>query len=108
MISQMSEDTRIEVSARDYVDSEGSIVESARILAEHVRELTGQESARQIDVSFAGLKGLTSSYFTMFLRIMLDEFDVTTFNRRIHCGFDSSLQQSVFQRSWEAIRKEAA
>lgn len=95
------------VSGSDFVDPNGSIVESAQLFANHVCVLL-ESDATDIEISFVGMKGLTSSYFNLLLRLVLQTVGVDGFQSRIQCRFDSPLQESVFQRSWETISKEAA
>ncbi|MFH1108855.1 MAG: hypothetical protein V1790_06635 [Planctomycetota bacterium] len=99
-----SSDSRIvHVYAREHVDSAGSVVRSGMALAEAV--LDALESGAFVEVDMAGIKGASSSYFNVFLRRVDEGCGLAVFDDRIKLRFGSNVQQIVYSRSFESLRR---
>ena len=93
----------VQIRATDYVNPDGSVVHSGMALADAV--LSALEHADVVEVMFAGIKGASSSYFNVFLRRIEEGCGLAAFDRHIHMQFASKIQQMVFSRSLESIRR---
>lgn len=100
----MSEADRT-IEALSLIQPDRSIVENAEILANHV--LQSLASTHKVCVSMAGVRGVSSSYFNLLLRRLVNAFDVDVVQDRVMFRFDSPVQEQVFRRSLEAIKKAA-
>ena len=69
--------------------------------------LTALEAADLVEVIFAGIKGASSSYFNVFLRQIEEGCGLLALDHHIHLRFSSKIQQMVFDRSLESIRRAA-
>ena len=91
--------------ANEYLDPNGSIVLSGRLLGDAaLRALASSPSVR---VSLAGLRGLPSTYFNEFLRIVAEGLGRGHLARVVF-DFDSPVQRQVYERSLSAVRQNAA
>jgi hypothetical protein len=89
------------VRAADFVQT--TIVESSTLLAsELVQRLC---ASGDITVSFAGMKGLSSSYFNPILNAVKAQAGLSIIGNRLVFQFDSKAQQLVFQRSMDAVAR---
>jgi hypothetical protein len=103
----MTDGVPIHVDAREFIDPQGSIVESARLLGLQVQQVV-KSRQQPVEISLLGMKGLSSSYFNLLLRMLIEVTGVDQVRDRVRWRFDSPLQKSVFERSWSVISKEAA
>jgi hypothetical protein len=85
------------IKAKEFVDPQGRIVESAGLLADEVlRQLPMVEV---ITIDFSDMRGLSSSYFNFLLQRVAAMITVPELKRRLVMAFDSPAQQHVFERS---------
>lgn len=103
----MTNHALLHADASDFIDPQGSIVDSARLFGTHLQQVA-KSTERIVEVSLVGMKGVSSSYFNLLLRMMIEAMGLEQLKKRIRWRFDSPLQESVFERSWNAISKEAA
>ncbi|MCI0630006.1 MAG: hypothetical protein L0Y44_05055 [Phycisphaerales bacterium] len=94
------------IDATRHMDPDGSIVLSARLLGRVVvRKL---ESSEHVHISFAGMRGLPSSYFNELLQMIVSTLKTKDLCERVKFEFDSPVQVQVFERSLAALRQDAA
>lgn len=94
------------ILAMQFVDSHGRIVESGSLLAnEVVRQL---QLADVVRVDFQKMRGLSSSYFNVFLQRVLPVTTMPDFPRRVEMLFDSPAQEQVFRRSLDSVQRTVA
>jgi len=91
------------LSALNHLDSEGSVVRSGIALAEAV--LDALNTNGRVVVSFAGLRGASSSYFNVLLRRIQEGCGLAEIGDHIVLEFGSSIQEMIYQRSLDAISK---
>ena len=96
----------ITIEAKNFLDPNGGIVQSASLLADEVIRQLKQTDVVRID--FRDVRGLTSSYFNVLLQRVLAETTQQAFSQRIQLHFDSIAQQQVFDRSMESVRRSVA
>lgn len=90
----------LQLKASDFAHN--SIVESGIALAD---EIVGQlRAGEQITVSFAGMRGLSSSYFNPVLKAIKASLGLDVIGRRLIFDFASAAQQGVFNRSFDAVK----
>jgi len=89
-----------EIRAIDFIDPDGLIVRSGELLARQVLgTLRHDESVR---VQFRGLSGISSSYFNILLKRLIEDMGPDVLHR-VQFEFVSPLQKQIFDRSREAI-----
>lgn len=89
------------LKASDYVSD--SIVNSGIALA---NEIFGKlRAGESITVTFAGMRGLPTSYFNPVLKAVKANLGLDVIGQRLTFDFVSPAQQSVFNRSLDAVRK---
>lgn len=82
--------------------SSESVLASAELLADNmIQALT---DGCVVKVSFAGKRGLPSSYFNIILRHVVERFGYSVLQDRVAFEFDSKAQRLVFDRSMQRIR----
>lgn len=91
----------LQVKALDF--AQGSIVESGVALANEIVDKL--RAGEQITVSFAGLRGLSSSYFNPILKAVKTSTGLDVIGHRLIFDFVSAAQQAVFHRSLEAVSR---
>ena len=90
----------VQLKASNY--AQGSIVESGIALA---NEIGGKlRAGEQITVSFAGMRGLSSSYFNPVLNTVKARLGLDVIGQRLIFDFVSAAQQAVFNRSLDAVK----
>lgn len=94
------------IQAKDHLHPQGLIVESASILADAL--IGPLQEGMDVEVSFAGIKGASSSYFNVLLGRLADVFGIDVIDRQIRFQFDSEVQKQVFGRSLESLKKAIA
>jgi hypothetical protein len=94
--------TMMIAEAKDYLDSNGLIVESASLLAEAV--ISRLQKEQEVEISLAGIHGTSSSYFNTILRTLVEVEGLENVSRRVKFRFDSKAQEHVFGRSWASIQ----
>ena len=94
------------LKAVDYLDAAGSIVNSGAMLAD--RALAALGAGQPVEITLAGMRGVSSSYFNILLKQLLDGVGLATFNQRVKFGFDSGVQEQMFRRSFESLTRNAA
>ena len=91
----------LQLKALDF--AHGSIVDSGIALA---NEIVGKlRAGESITVTFAGMRGLPSSYFNPVLKAVKANLGLDVIGQRLTFDFVSPAQQSVFNRSLDAVRK---
>lgn len=100
-----SDNKSVHVYALEHVDSEGSVVRSGMALAEAV--LHALESGAPVEVDLKGIKGAASSYFNVFLRRIDEGCGLAVFKDRIRLRFASRVQELVYARSYESMKRGA-
>jgi|HubBroStandDraft_4_1064222.scaffolds.fasta_scaffold452093_2 hypothetical protein len=90
------------IDAKDFIAPDGLIVGSGELLARRLVELLS--SGHDLEVSMAGLRGVSSSYFNVVLHTLSEQFGPEIFSRRITFSFDSKPQREVFERSLASVR----
>lgn len=91
------------VKASDFVQTTDSIVDSSTSLAVALVQKLG--TGVDITVSFAGMKGLSSSYFNPILKAVKDTAGLSVVGQRLLFEFDSKAQELVFHRSLDAVAR---
>lgn len=91
------------LTAVNHLDSEGSVVRSGIVLAEAVLQTLDRDG--KAFVSFAGLRGASSSYFNVFLRRIQEGCGLAEIGDHIVLEFGSPIQEMIYQRSLDAISK---
>ena len=82
--------------------AQGSIVQSGIALA---NEIVGKlRAGEEITVSFAGMRGLSSSYFNPVLKAVKASLGLDVIGQRLIFDFVSGAQQAVFNRSLDAVK----
>ncbi|MGB7157873.1 MAG: hypothetical protein WBD40_07390 [Tepidisphaeraceae bacterium] len=94
----------VHFDAKNYVDPDGLIVRSGELLARGV--LAALRHGDSVHVNLAGLCGISSSYFNMFLHTIRTELGAEALGR-VQMEFVSPLQRQVYVRSLEAVLKES-
>lgn len=93
------------ISARDHVDSEGSVVRSGVALAERVLQELDAHPVVQVDLH--GIMGASTSYFNVFLRRIDEACGLHALESRVRLRFASGVQEMVFKRSYDSMRRGA-
>lgn len=91
----------VSVKAADF--AQGSIVDSSVALAHQIAQVL--RAGSDITVSFAGMRGLSSSYFNPILNAVKDSAGLSVIGQRLAFQFDSKAQEIVFQRSLDAVSR---
>ena len=91
------------IRAVDHLASDESVVRSGVALADAV--ITALENQDFVTISFAGLKGASSSYFNVFLRRIQEGSGVAELGNHIRLEFGSNVQKMIYERSLEALGK---
>lgn len=94
------------LNAIDYIDPENGLVASAALLADAV--IAALDHSARIDVSFVGMKSVSSSYFNMFLSQIGQRLGVEALQKRIVLHFSSDAQRAIFRRSFDAVLNNLA
>lgn len=89
------------VEAREFIDGSGGIVESAMRLADAI--LPRLKEGARVSVSMAGMHGVSSSYFNVLLKRVMDECGPDAVRRRVHLRFNTKAQEGLYWRSREAL-----
>lgn len=100
-----SDNKIVRIYAREHVDPEGSVVRSGMALAEAVLSAVESAAGAHVEVDLAGIKGASSSYFNVFLRRIDEGCGLAVFDDRIKLRFGSNVQQLVYSRSFESMRR---
>jgi hypothetical protein len=94
------------VEAKQFLDPDGGIVESAARLGDEVaRRLRDHEV---VTIELRDMRGLSSSYFNVLLQKVLPVTMPRDFARRVILHFDSPAQEEVFKRSLEFANRALA
>lgn len=91
------------IRAVDHLAADESVVRSGVALADAV--IKALDSVDSMTVSFAGLKGASSSYFNVFLRRIQEGCGVAELGGHIRLEFGSNIQKMIYDRSLEALGK---
>lgn len=92
--------------ALDYCNpAEAPVENAARLLEAAVKEL---RRGAGLVVSFAGLRGASSSYFNVVLQGLVGACGPGGVEQRVRFEFDSDAQRLIFQRSFESVRRLAS
>jgi hypothetical protein len=94
------------IHARQFLDPQGRIVESAKLLADEV--LTQLAAHDVVTVDLRELRGLSSSYFNVLLQRVLPVTTLADFPRRVQLMFDSPAQEHVYKRSLDFASRTVA
>ena len=89
------------IEASNFV--QGSIVDSGIALGNVIVERL--HAGETITVSFAGMRGLSSSYFNCMFQAVKLSSGLGVIGRQLVFDLPSPAQQSVFNRSLDAVRK---
>lgn len=92
------------IEARQFVDADNRPVESADLLAAEAVRLLASHDVLVIDLG--GMRGLSSSYFNVLLKRIIQIMTAADLQRRIKFTFDSPAQELVFKRSLEFVSFE--
>jgi len=95
----------IAIKATEHMDPGGSIVHSGLAFADAVLNKLGPGISIELDLR--GLKGASSSYFNVFLRRIDEACGLAELDRHISPRFGSKVQEMVYRRSLEAVRRHA-
>lgn len=90
----------LDIYARDYIDPNGLIVQSGELLGR--RTVDALKSGQTARIHLAGLSGISSSYFNIFLRTVCESLGPEALGR-IDVVFVSTLQEQVYNRSFAAV-----
>ena len=91
------------ILAVDHLAADESVVRSGIALADVV--IKALENAEFVTVSFAGLKGASSSYFNVFLCRIDEGCGIAELGDHIRVKFGSKIQEMIYNRSLEALDK---
>lgn len=91
--------------AAHHLAPDGSVVESARLLATAVAAQARNGS--RVKIEFQGLRGATTSYFNMLLRDLRESLGPSIVEERLEFAFASPLQSELFERSRRAVSSDA-
>ncbi len=91
--------------AKNLLDPEGVIVASGERLAREVVPLL--QDGQSVTIDTLGLGGPSSSYFNIFLKMIVDEVGADALDR-VHFTFRSSILRSLYERSLAAVRQQSA
>ena len=91
----------VRLEASNFVQD--SIVESGVALGNVIVEKL--QSGETITVSFAGMRGLSSSYFNPMLQAVKLNAGLGVIGQRLLFDLPSAAQQSVFNRSLDAVNR---
>lgn len=91
----------LEVRAADYRDPSGSIVGSGEAVAAVVAQKLA--AGEDVLVTFAGLRGLPSSYYNSILRVICDQQGLAAIGTRVRFHFETPAQEFVFKQSLAAF-----
>jgi len=90
--------------ATDYLDSEGSAVNSAIALANAVVDALNTD-VDVVEVSLVGLKGAASSYFNVFLRRVDEACGLDGALEHVRMRFGSRVQEMMYRASMDALKR---
>lgn len=94
------------IIATEFVNPQGLIVESGLLLAARISAaLTAGEA---VEVSLAGMRGLSSSYFNVILGTLVEGFGLPAIENRVRFVFDSQAQQQTYRRSLDSFKRAVA
>lgn len=97
------------IDATLYFDPERDVRESGVLLANRVIEVVqAVPSDQQVAVTFAGVRGAASSFFNILLYRVAQHCGVGVLDQRLRFEFSSNAQRTVFNRSFDAVRRELA
>jgi hypothetical protein len=91
------------IQASQFLDPRGSFVDSAQRLANHVVDLLKQKKEERVEISFAGLRGLPSSYFNVLLQSIIQAGFREMLDDSIKFQLESDAQRLVYGRSRNAV-----
>lgn len=92
------------IRARDFEDSQGVIVTSGTLLAREVLRLLQTED--RVEINLRGMSAISSSYFNIFLQLLMESMGSNGI-QRISFDFVSPIQRRVFERSLDAVVRDA-
>ena len=96
-------DRIVPIMAKDHFDPDGSVVHSGMRLADAV--LAAIETGASVEVDLREVRGAGSSYFNIFLRRIDEALGLTAMDLHIRFRFASKVQEMVFQRSLDSMRR---
>jgi STAS-like domain of unknown function (DUF4325) len=94
------------LEAKEFLDPQGLIVESASLLSKAVISHLAQ--GQDVTISLSQVRGISSSYFNIILGDVVAGFGADVIGRRVIFQFDSEPQRQVFQRSLDSLTKPVA
>jgi hypothetical protein len=98
-------ENRTTIYAKELIQPDRPIVDNAEILA---AEAIGKlQTGKSIRVSLIGVRSISSSYFNVILRRILDALGKEEFHQRVTFEFDSTVQQMAYDRSLAALSRAA-
>jgi hypothetical protein len=96
--------TAISLSAKDFLDASGVVIQSADNLADAI--MIHLKQSDRINISMAGMPPVSSSYFNVILRRVFDVYGATGLDR-VNMDTPSQILRDVFNRSLAAVRRLA-
>lgn len=103
MDADRTKDRIVSILAKDHFDPDGSVVHSGMRLADAV--LAAIEAGARVEIDLREVKGAGSSYFNIFLRRIDEALGISAMDRCIQVRFASKVQEMVFERSLESMRR---
>jgi len=94
--------TETALFAKDFIHPSGIILESAELLASAA--VKGLSESERVSIAMAGMSVVSSSYFNIILRRVLEAYGRDALDR-VHLSSTSSLLRQIFERSREAARR---
>jgi hypothetical protein len=88
--------------AKDFLHPSGVVLDSAELLASAV--VASLQQSDRVSISMAGMPAVSSSFFNVVLRQVLDVYGREGLDR-INMASPSSVLRQVFERSREAARR---
>lgn len=90
------------VRVSEFCQPDQSVVDSALLVAQHVKLLT--DAHARIVISMAGVPGASSSFYNVLLGELIDALGDEEFAARIEFADLGKIQVRVFERSLKAIK----
>jgi hypothetical protein len=100
-MSELRDSQQASLTAIDYLDANGSVVQSGANLADAVLNLL--RSGTPVLVNLADLRAVSSSYFNIFLQRVADAVGLSAIGSTIQLQFGTPLQKRVYDRSFAAV-----
>ena len=90
------------IEATMYFDPSEPVVTSAEKLVIAVNDML--RTAEEVSVSFHGLRGVSSSYFNVLLKTIVEIHGIETLDNRVKFAFETQAQEMIFERSLKSVK----